>query len=101
PPPDARIIRVTEQYPDYALINAGSNQGIVKDMVLSIYRLQNVEEGEGRIRIGSVTVVKVEDEASAVRTQWIMDGYALEVGDVLIYEKSQNPVSQVLPQFNR
>ncbi len=101
PPPDARVIKVTEQYPDYALINAGSNQGIVKDMVLSIYRLQKVEEGEGRIRIGSVIVVKVEEEASAVRTQWMMDGYALEAGDVLIYEKSQNPVSQVMPQFNR
>ncbi len=103
PPPDARVIKITEQYPDYALINAGSHQGITEDMVLSIYRLQRneVDGGEERIRIGSVVVVKVEEEASAVHMQWIMDDYVLEVGDVLIYEVSENPVSQVMPQFNR
>lgn len=103
PPPDARVIKITEQYPDYALINAGSRQGIAEDMVLSIYRLRKSEEngGEERIRIGSVIVVKVEEDASAVHMQWIMDEYALEVGDVLIYEVSENPVSQVMPQFNQ
>lgn len=103
PPPDARVIKITEEYPDYALINAGSRQGITENMVLSIYRLQRsvVNGGEERIRIGSVIVVKVEEEASAVHMQWIMDGYALEVGDVLIYEVGENPVSQVMPQFNQ
>jgi len=55
----------------------------------------------GFVVIGNVIVVKVEAEASAVHMQWIMDGYTLEVGDVLIYEVSENPVSQVIPQFNR
>jgi len=85
---DGRVIRVIEKYPNYALINVGSLDGIKEGMIFNLYRLQNGnnEENFYNVLIGKVMTVKVKDIASAVRIINIDDNYIISVGDVLILD---------------
>ena len=73
PPPDARIVRIPTDHPGFAVINSGSEAGVVEGTVYEVYRVE--ENGEGRVKwhIGTVEVLKVDEKFSAVRLieeQW-------------------------------
>ena len=88
PPPDGRIIKITEDYPNYGLVNIGSDQGVVDGLVLSVFRMVSRGEGsQSEELIGTVRVVKVDQNVSAVRVRWLREGYVLEEGDVLRYTR--------------
>lgn len=86
PPPDARVIQILDQYPNYALINIGYDDGVMEGMLFLVHRSDpNAdEESEKKILIGRVKVAQVENEVSAVRVEWLRTGYQLRQGDVLI-----------------
>lgn len=86
PAPDARIVKVMEEYPNYALINVGSQDGMAEGMILEIYRLFKLggEENQKKSLIGTVKVVKVNEKNAAVRVESINDGFLIREGDMLI-----------------
>lgn len=86
PPPDARVIRVLEGYPNYALINAGSQDGLTEGMIFEVYRLIRLDNQENQTKslIGTVEVVKVEEQSAAVRVKSLIEGFLIEQGNVLV-----------------
>jgi hypothetical protein len=99
PPPTARVIKITEQYPNYALINSGAEEGMRNGLILGVFRLEHAlgVDTEQKVKIGTVRIVKVEDHLAAVKVIWMKEGYQIELGDVLIYETEGSDVSRVNP----
>ena len=91
PPPDGRIIKITEDYPNYGLVNIGGDQGVVEGLILSVFRMISTGEGASprEERLGTVRVVKVETSVSAVRVRWLREGYVLTEGDILRYLQNE------------
>lgn len=94
PAPDARIIKVVENYPNYALINTGFLEDVSEGLIYGIYRLEVEVNGNGesdvKVLIGTAKVVKVEEDVSAVRVVWMKEGYSIRSGDVLMRAESNN-----------
>lgn len=85
PPPDARIIRTVAEFPEYALINLGWEGGVEEGQEFEVQRNgDEMEEPEEREVIARVIVVRVEQKESAVRVDWLKEGYNLRQGDVLV-----------------
>ena len=88
PAPDARIVKILEDYPNYALINVGSKDGMAEGMILEIYRLILLgrEENQKKTLIGTVKVVKVNERNAAVRVESVRDGFIIKEGDMMIIQ---------------
>ena len=91
PVPDARIIKITPEFPNYALINTGAIEGISVGVIYNIFRNTQgtLEEATQSIMIGTARVVKVEEDMSAIRVRWMKEGYYLQIGDVLMHTDSE------------
>jgi len=91
PAPDARVIKILDEHPHLALINASYESGIKIDMIFEVYRSESLDKqsDEQRMLIGTVKVIKIEDKVSAVRVEWMKEGYLLEINDVLVRQKGR------------
>ena len=81
---DARIMKIVDTYPNYALINLGAEQGLKKGQAFQIYRDEKNNGGSVVVYIGEVEVVRVNEKMSAVRVVTLNEGYLLNVGDYLV-----------------
>lgn len=88
--PVARVIKVSDRYPDYAIINAGLKYGIETGVKFGIFRVDKLDDigNEEKVKIGEVEVVKVKDDFSAVRVINIEKGLQIENGDILMEPES-------------
>lgn len=89
--PEARVIKVTAEFPNYALINAGSQNGISVGLIYNIFRDTQSELGAvgQTIMIGTARVVKVEEDMAAIRVRWLKEGYYLQMGDILMHSDAK------------
>lgn len=85
PPPDARIIKIHAQHPNLALINVGKEEGIAEGMIYEIYRAPQIggEPSQDKLLIGEVKVLEVREKVSAVRVEYLKEGFLMQVGDIL------------------
>lgn len=84
PTPTARVIKVLEQYPDYILINAGSDHGVQLDLELNAYRLEGTGVDGKKKRIATIKLIRVDEKLAAGKVIWRAEGYSIEKGDILI-----------------
>ncbi len=84
-----RIIKMVDNYPNYALINAGESSGLRKGLMLEVYRSEDIlgDARQQRVLIGEVKVVQVRGEISAVMVDWLKEGYFLKTGDFVFKKK--------------
>jgi len=83
--PDCRIVKIVAEYPELGLINLGSDDGIKTGTRFHVYR----QEADARIggsflkKIGTVEVIRVEKSLAAVKFIDKLQGYRIQVGDLL------------------
>ena len=77
-------MKIVEQYPNYALINLGTEQGLRKGEAFQIYRDEKSNGSSVVVYVGEVEVVRVNPKLSAVRVVSLTEGYRLNVGDFLV-----------------
>jgi len=91
----ARIIKISGDYPNYALINAGSQNGIREGMLLNVFRNNMIpgQDGRQKLLLGEVRVMRVKDKLAAVAVKWMKEGFLLSVGDYLFVEENDFSVN--------
>ncbi len=90
PAPDARVIKVLEDYPHLVLINASYGDGVEQGMIFEVFRSESLVEDKSdakRMLIGTVKVIKMENRVSAVRVEWMKEGYLIQLNDILVRQK--------------
>ncbi|MBN2416784.1 PorV/PorQ family protein [bacterium] len=85
----ARITKTLPENPNFALINAGQKTGITTGLMLEVYRNEKLpgDKEEQKVLIGEVQVAVVKTDNSAVKVEWMKQGYLLKVGDFLMEKK--------------
>lgn len=85
----ARITKTLPDNPNFALINAGQKTGITTGLMLEVYRNEKLpgDREEQKVLIGEVQVAVVKTNNSAVKVEWMKQGYLLKVGDFLMEKK--------------
>jgi len=85
PPPMAKVTKLVKELPSYALINIGTDDGVVQGMIFGIYRLQSFgnEKDSQKLLIGRVEAVRVEEKFTAVRVKEMIEGFLIGLGDVI------------------
>jgi len=83
--PDCRIVKIVTDHPELGLINLGNDDGITTGTRFHLYREQADAGTGGRalLKIGTVSVIRVEPHLAAVKFIDRIEGFSIQMGDML------------------